>query len=60
MMAQNPHTEYDKPWYKDPAKKDYLKDTKEITISFERDDDRELPSQVQYMKAPSEHALYKF
>jgi hypothetical protein len=44
MMPQNPHTEYDKPWY--PAKKDYLKDTKEITISFDRDndDDNELPS----------------
>jgi len=50
-MPQNPHTEYDKPWYKDPSKKDYLKDTKEITISFDRDndDDRELPSKVSYM-----------
>ena len=62
MMPQNPHTEYDKPWYKDPSKKDYLKDTKEITISFDRDndDDRELPSKVSYMQAPSQHALYKF
>ena len=62
MMPQNPHTEYDKPWYKDPLQKDYLKDTKEITISFDRDneDDRELPSKVSYMQAPSQHALYKF
>ena len=59
-MPQNPRTEYDKPWY--PAKKDYLKDAKEITISFDRDDDdeRELPSQVQYMQATSEKGMYKF
>lgn len=54
-MPHNPRTQYDKPFYKDSSKKDYLKDAKEITISFDRDDDEdhELPSQVHYMQAPS-------
>lgn len=60
MMPQNPHTEYDKPWYKE-TRKEYLKDAKEITISFERENEnKELPSKVQYMKPVSQNANYKY
>lgn len=44
QMPQNPHTEYNKPWYQESQKKDYLKDRNDVTISF--DDEEELPSQV--------------
>jgi hypothetical protein len=44
-MPQNPHTEYNKPWYRESEQKAYLKDAKEITISFDQDED-ELPSSV--------------
>jgi hypothetical protein len=47
QVPSNPRTDYDKPWYREP-KKDYLKDTKEITISFDEkeEEEQELPSQV--------------
>ena len=44
-MPHNPRTDYDKPWYREPEQKSYLKDAKEITISFDgENEDTELPS----------------
>ena len=45
-------TEYDKQWVNPNQNKDYLQDTRNITIDFGGGGDQELPSSAQYLQSP--------
>lgn len=52
-------TEYDKKWVPSSKSKDYLQDTKHITIDFNVNEEKELPSQAQYLASPNPNTLRK-